>query len=223
MDARKRSSTAGWWSGIGALFLLPWCAGFGGTRGQAMPSAVVEGPWVIPFETLVVGARACVERTPAGPWHGPSCSECADAPGCSGGLRPGAAMLGAWLLVHFRQIVRVEGYCCRDVCADPPSGEMSVHGTGRAIDLRIPLVAGDADNGKGDPIAAWLVEHAETVGVQLLIWDGRIWDAGERPGARSHLYRGRHAHKDHLHVELSVDGAECRSAWYHAARVVARR
>ena len=43
--------------------------------------------------------------------------------------------------------------------------EMSVHGTGRAIDVMIPPVRrGVANAAVGDPIAHWLIRNASDVG-----------------------------------------------------------
>lgn len=49
--------------------------------------------------------------------------------------------------------------------------KLSVHAIGRAIDLMVPMEAGDANNGLGDPVANWLVENAEFIGIQRVIWD----------------------------------------------------
>jgi hypothetical protein len=177
----------------------------------------VDTHWVIPADVLAAGDLQFVERTTGGPWTGPSCTtECVSPPvsGCSGGLRPGAVEFSSDLKALFPQIADIAGYCCRDICADPPSGEMSIHGTGRALDLFLPLDGGDADNAAGDVIANWLIEHAEEVGVQLIIWHRWMWIADADPGSKSQPYPGLNPHINHIHVELSVQGGEGSTAWF---------
>ncbi|MEZ4464481.1 MAG: hypothetical protein R3F43_08225 [bacterium] len=83
------------------------------------------------------------------------------------------------MVANFRG-ARFEGYACRQIRG---SSGMSVHGTGRALDIFVPLSGGAADNDLGDPIANWLVEHAE-IGVQL-IWDRTIWSGSRSPAIGS--------------------------------------
>lgn len=73
-------------------------------------------------------------------------------------------------------------------------------------------VAGDAmirDDGTreavGDALAAWLVEHAETLGVQYVLWSNFEWSAS-RIGPRWERYTGSDPHHDHVHFELSPEG-----------------
>lgn len=178
-----------------------------GTRPEQAPVAR-PGPWRPPASVRAAGDAARVLYAPAGPWRGPSCSPCTDAPGCSGGVRPGTRWLAVVLRRRFPAVRRIDGYCCRDVCADRPSGRMSLHGAGRALDVMIPLAPGGADNVHGDAVANWLVAHAERLGIQRVIWDGWEWSAARPPGARSRAYEGCNAHRDHVHLELSVDAAE---------------
>ena len=44
---------------------------------------------------------------------------------------------------------------------------MSMHGTGRALDIMIPRVGGKADASVGDPIAGWLIHTAAALGVSI--------------------------------------------------------
>ncbi len=196
------------------LMLLLGCGGGGALGPLPPPSGAIAGPWVISGTVLAVGDAQQVENTQAGPWNGAPCSPCAQAGGCAGGIRPGTLELAGDLGTRFPQITHMAGYCCRDICSTPPSGLMTVHGAGRALDLAIPLAGGDANNVLGDEIGNWLIEHAQEIGIQLIIWDSWMWDAGREPGARSLLYFRDHPHTDHLHVELSVDGAERRTPWF---------
>ena len=91
---------------------------------------------------------------------------------------------------------------------------MSVHATGRALDLHIPLHEGDADNDLGDPVGNWLIEHAEEIGIQYIIWDRWTWGAHRRAGEKERAYGGAHPHDDHLHIELSTVAAELGTPWF---------
>lgn len=164
----------------------------------------VDGPWVIPAETSAIGDMQYVPYTSAGPWVGES--------GCGGSLLGGTQVLREWLDEAFPQITHLGGYSCRHINGD--SSQMSVHATGRALDIHIPLHGGEADNDLGDPVAAWLVEHAEEVGIQYLIWDRWTWSASRSAGSKDRAYGGAHPHHDHLHVELSVDGGAMRTPWF---------
>jgi len=117
---------------------------------------------------------------------------------CAGGMRSGAKKLRTKLEAMFDpQILRVEGYNCRRNTAQ--TSRMSIHGTGRAIDIFIAKSGGGADNTKGDAVAAYLIKNAQSIGVQLIIWDRTIWKAGRADAA----YGGPHPHDDHLHVEIT--------------------
>lgn len=149
-----------------------------------------EGRWTLPPATRTAGEARDVPYTGAGN-------------NCAGGMRPGARNLGQYLVNEFAGARSFEGYACRQIRGG--SG-MSVHSTGRAIDVFIPLHGGQADNDLGDPVANWLVENAATLGVQLVIWDRTIWNGSRSP--RDRQYSGEHAHHDHLHIELTPAAAE---------------
>lgn len=172
--------------------------------GKAEEALSVPGPWVIPDDTLAAGDDQDVPYTGAGPWVG------SDA--CSGSLTPGARVLREWLMRAFPQVESIGGYSCRAIVGD--STRMSVHGTGRALDIMLPLHAGAADNDLGDPIGEWLIEHAELIGIQYIIWDRWTWMAERPDGSKDREYGGTHPHHDHLHVELSLAGAAMRTPWF---------
>jgi hypothetical protein len=91
---------------------------------------------------------------------------------------------------------------------------MSLHGVGRALDIMMPTVDGDADNDLGDPIAHWLIENAEAIGIQTIIWDHTIWRVSNDP--REHEYTGSNPHVDHLHVEVNVVAGNQGTPWFDA-------
>jgi MYXO-CTERM domain-containing protein len=166
------------------------------------------GPWSIPASTLAIGDTQFVENTQAGPWLGPS--------GCSGGMTPGNDLLRDYLYAHFPQAYSIGGYSCRSINGD--SSKMSVHGTGRALDIMIHTVgSAQADNDLGDPIGNFLIENAEAIGIQYIIWDLHTWNASRPAGTKAKDYGGAHPHNDHLHVELSVEASKHTTNWFEGA------
>jgi hypothetical protein len=128
---------------------------------------------------------------------------------CSGALKPGGHVLGQYLRDRFTSVSSVGGYACRRNTAD--TARLSVHGTGRALDVFIPKIGKAPDTAQGDRVANWLVTHAQEIGVQLIIWDRSIWRAN---GTNASLYEGPVAHEDHLHVELTVTAAAHTARWF---------
>ncbi len=100
----------------------------------------------------------------------------------------------------------------------------SVHGQGRAVDLMLPVVhlgnnreVSFPDRANGDPIAAWLIQHAQEIGIQYFIWARTQWSGGQS-SRKDSPYHGSSPHFDHLHVELSVDAANERTPWFQQNR-----
>lgn len=162
------------------------------------------GPWDIPDETLAIGDTQYVPYVGGGPWVGEQ--------GCSGDITPGAKLVREYLYAHFPQTYSIGGYSCRTINGDP--NNMSVHGTGRALDVMIHTIAEEADNDLGDPIGNWLIENAEAIGIQYIIWDVWTWQAARPVGAKEKAYGGAHPHNDHLHVELSVEASKNTQDWF---------
>jgi hypothetical protein len=164
------------------------------------------GPWRIPPAVATLGDEQDVTLTEAGPWVGPS--------GCSGGFTEGGDAFSTYLRANFPQITSIGGYSCREIVGIP--GEMSVHGTGRALDVFFPLDSavsgeGNADNDLGDPVANWLVANAEFIGIQRVIWDRLMWQADVPEGYSREVpytWAGSHPHNDHIHLELTLEAAE---------------
>lgn len=124
---------------------------------------------------------------------------------CSHGAQPGAIQFGNYMRDHFGHLMdlNVDGegiqiYNCRSVRG---GSSPSVHSEGRAIDIFIPITNGTANNAKGDIIANWLIDNAENVGIQYLIWDRTSWKAAGSPSQK--CYTGTHPHNNHIHVELT--------------------
>lgn len=146
--------------------------------------AVAEGRWQPDPAALARAARGPSVYDEAPAWDGGA--------SCSRGLTPGATALASTLRARFGSL-EIGGYSCRPNTAS--SGRMSVHGTGRALDVMT------AD---GAPIADWLLAHSAELGVQLVIWDRALWRAGT--GVARH-YGGPNPHTDHVHVEVRVGAA----------------
>lgn len=197
MEGTRRIAAAG------ALALVAACGE--PLTDDTLRGVAVEGPWVVPDETYAIGNEQYVENTQAGPWVGES--------GCGGSFLAGTRLLQDWILTYFPQVPSIGGYSCRPINGNP--NVMSVHATGRAIDVFIPTIDGEADNELGDPLANYLVEHVEELGIQLIIWDRWTWNPSRSPGDKSNPYTGAHPHHDHLHVELSVAAANMEVDWYN--------
>jgi hypothetical protein len=185
----------------------------------------VPGDWNPPASTREIAATQFVDVvdpptvlplgscTSTDPWVG-TCTH----PAC---LRahPGTTELDVYIRTRWPYVRAGGTYSCRRN-SNPSSTEyLSVHSIGRAIDLMIPTIEGDADNTAGDAVANWLIENAEYIGIQRVIWDGMFWN-GERGFSEisdvrtsSGAYRTDH-HVNHIHTELSVDGAAKRTRFF---------
>jgi MYXO-CTERM domain-containing protein len=161
------------------------------------------GPWHLSAALRAEGERQHVGYDSPPPWDGGA--------HCGGSLLEGTRQLGDYLEGRFHQIYTYGGYSCRQNTGN--LSQTSVHGTGRALDLMIHTIDGDADNGAGDPIAAWLIENAESIGVQYVIWDHWDW-APYRSGSNDGSYGGPIPHVDHIHMELTIEGAHRLTPWF---------
>lgn len=127
-------------------------------------------------------------------------------------ILPGTDRLARFLRDNFSGPTRYDATVyCRPVRG---GSSLSMHATGRAIDLYVPTIGEKADNSAGDPVANYLIVNATKLGVQYFIWDhsqfntergevedycrGNCWDSG---GSKSQ-------HHDHLHIELTKDAAQ---------------
>lgn len=175
--------------------------------GKSWQALAFPGRWQIPADVLAIGdTQNNISYTGAGPWTGPE--------GCLPGMRPGTDELRLYIAEYFPQVSGLGGFSCRAIVGNP--SQSSVHATGRALDIHIPLTAeGEADNDLGDPLAHWLIVNAEHIGIQFIIWDRTTWGAHRSVGDREQPYTGQHPHDDHLHVELSVEGGERGTSWFN--------
>lgn len=163
------------------------CSG-GGTDDDSASQAAL-GRWTLPADVRAVGSHTQIPYENAPYWNGGAA--------CSGRLRDGARALGEDLMDRFQQVKSIGGYACRRNTAD--SSRLSVHGTGKALDIFIPTKGGSANTELGDPVANWLVTNASEIGIQLIIWNRSVWRAN---GANEAPYGGPVPHVDHIHAEL---------------------
>ncbi|MBK8691151.1 MAG: hypothetical protein IPN17_02285 [Deltaproteobacteria bacterium] len=170
----------------------------------------VAGPWQPAASTRAIAAtqHVTVVEPPAVSPLGRCTSTNAFACSCTHPActpaHPGTRDLNTFLLRRYAFLRAGGTYCCRQNSATTRVPTLSVHATGRAIDLMVPMVGGDADNTLGDQAANWLVENAEYIGIQRVVWDRAYWN-GERGFGL--LASASLSHTNHIHVELSVAGA----------------
>lgn len=173
-------------------------------QGMQESALAAPGGYKPPADVIAEGQKQYVAYDDAPDWNG--------GKSCGGTFLAGTKQLGDFLKQQFKgAVTSYGGYACRQNTAN--SKKTSVHGTGRAIDVFIPLVGGQADNDKGDPVANWLIKNAQQIGVQYIIWDRTQWSAA-KSGTKVSGYGGPHPHHDHLHVELSVEGAAKQTPWF---------
>ncbi|MFT5355559.1 MAG: hypothetical protein ACI9KE_002778 [Polyangiales bacterium] len=120
---------------------------------------------------------------------------------------PGTSELDRYIRARWDYVLPYGTYVCRRNSNN--LSELSTHAVGRAIDAGIRTIDEDADNTAGDAVANWLVANAEYIGIQRVGWDGTWWN-----GERGFLPMSGSPHRDHLHIELSVDGAARRTRFF---------
>lgn len=193
-------------------------------------AVTIAGDWSPPPQTMALSnpqfvsvvdppriTGSCASTCPDNVWGG----LCTD-PGCSG-LLPGIEELSRYIRGRWSQVGSGGDYACRRNSNPRACDSLSVHSVGRAVDLMITPIGGDADNTAGDPVANWLIENAEYIGVQRVIWDGKYWNGGRIDRHFSDIpddiCNGHYCidhHVNHIHVELSVDGAHRRTRFFTA-------
>ena len=161
------------------------------TAAAAQRVDVVDPPNVSPL-------GSCPDNNPFSVCSHPACTR----------AHPGTAELDAYIRNRWDFVRPYGTYVCRRNSNN--LSELSVHAVGRAIDAGITLTGDrDADNTLGDAVANWLVANAEYIGIQRVGWDGMWWN-----GERGFLPMHGDPHKNHLHIELSVDGAARRTRFF---------
>lgn len=118
-----------------------------------------------------------------------------NATSCTGRAQAGTLELLRLIRERYPTAKSAGIYNCRPVRGS--SSTQSVHSEGRAVDVD------PASTSQGDNIAAWVIKNRQSLQVQRVIWNKRIWD--DSKGWRA--YTGTNDHTDHLHIEQNWDGA----------------
>ncbi len=118
--------------------------------------------------------------------------------GVSPGPTPGARALMEWALLQDPAAFSLGIYNGRRVRG---GRSWSLHAEGRAIDIGFPVHRPDGHPG-GTALAQRLVDHHADLGVQQVIWAGRIW-RNTRDASGWRRYSGTSSHHDHIHAELT--------------------
>ncbi|MEM7608245.1 MAG: hypothetical protein AAF411_23065, partial [Myxococcota bacterium] len=200
-----------------------------GEAGEGVPKMAVRGRWTPPADVIAASRWANVEVVdppplrPLGSCSGPDlASDWCTHPACSG-AHPGTQAIAEYIIARWPDATNLGVAGCRRNTNN--GAYLSVHAIGRAIDIGIPLADGDANNGLGDQIANWLVTNARHIGIQRVGWDGSWFNGENGFGARMCSRSCGDAdypwgcwpcnpHVDHLHIEVSLDAAAQRTAFF---------
>lgn len=222
----RRAGRAAFWSllAAGVAGTIGGCGaeptvdeGSGESLGAHASPLTIPGPWNPPASTKTIAATQYVSVV--GPPNIAPLGSCSSSnpfacsckhPACTPAY-PGTKALDQYLRTKYPGTGYGGLFCCRQNSAKTSVPQLSVHAIGRAIDLMVSQEGGDANNGIGDAVANWLVEHAEFIGIQRVIWDKAFWNGEKGFGL---LSSASAPHTDHLHIELSVDGAAMKTPFF---------
>lgn len=113
---------------------------------------------------------------------------------CTGRTPNGSNEFMRWAVYDFGQGARNLGiYNCRAIRGKTNT---SLHGEGRAVDIGFS----GSGNPAGTRLLNTLLPHVGELGIQMIIWNRRMYSARYPRGAR---YTGAIPHTDHLHIELT--------------------
>jgi len=90
-------------------------------------------------------------------------------------------------------------------CRPTYAGTPSLHGEGRSIDL-YANANDSAQKAQAETYIAWMQQNAVELQVAYVIWNRRQW-SWERRSQGWRPYGGGSPHTDHIHVDLSWEGA----------------
>jgi hypothetical protein len=187
--------------------------------GGAQAAPVDPEPWLaahgaIDLEATPTGQGGCaglgVPGGPPDPYAGGDPDRLVDDPTSDGQITARTA----YILAQVRERFPSTSWACWS----PRPGTGSEHEIGRACDGTFGNSIGHAATGPaldlGWTVTNWLKEHAETLGVEYLIWQGRIWSvARSSEGWRPYDGGGMHdptsvtgGHYDHLHFSARAGG-----------------
>jgi hypothetical protein len=101
----------------------------------------------------------------------------------------------------------------------------SNHAQGRAFDIMVGTTSGGYNQARGNAIVNFLLApdaagnvnaNARRLGVQQILWNDRCWNSdGDRGISSAAAMRPcGYGHFDHIHVDLTVSGAEGSTSWW---------
>ena len=119
---------------------------------------------------------------------------------------PGSVFLHASILTRWPAWTGNAGCYLHNGKTD--AGTPSFHARGRANDTwvatgHVPV---------GDEIFAWAHANRNEIGLNEVIFNGRIWRA-DHPEKGIHAYTVN-PHRDHVHLAINLDGARMGLPWY---------
>ncbi|GEP40106.1 hypothetical protein NPS01_37690 [Nocardioides psychrotolerans] len=177
--------------------------------GGANAAPVDPEPWLAAIGAVELDAAGaddgggCGPEGEAAPYDGSDPSQLVDDPTTDGQITARTA--------HVLAQVRAQFPTSAWSCWSPRPGQDSEHSLGRACDGTFGNSIGHAATGPaldlGWRVTNWMKANAETLGVEYLIWQGRIWSvARSSEGWRAYDGGGMHdptsvtgGHYDHLH------------------------
>lgn len=115
---------------------------------------------------------------------------------------PAVAAFAAW--VRAWPGIRSAGTRRSPAKASTAGRRRDIHEEGRAVDAMIAAPNTPEGNAAGDALSAFLVENADRLGVQGVIWRRTEWFAS-RTGAAWEPYGGPDPHTSHPHIEFSPE------------------
>ena len=125
------------------------------------------------------------------------------AANCSDGLTDGASALREYIESRWSPpVTTIGGWSCRAILHDP-SNPTSIHGLGRALDVMIDGTTADG-LAKGNEIRNFVINNAEELGIQRVIWNRFTW-AANQDGWRPYGAAASSPHTDHLHIEINIE------------------
>ncbi len=188
----------------------------GGTNSEAIDPA----PWLnthnaadLPEATGGTDADGCSASTTAGDpaaFPGGDPDQMVDDPTTGGQIT--ARM--SYVMAQTRQTFPDTSWSCYS----PRTGTQSEHPLGRACDITFGNPIGTRPTPSqleaGWEVTNWVKDHAETLGVHYLIWQGTIWNIDrDAEGWRPYNGGGMHdptditgGHYDHLHITVKEGG-----------------
>ncbi len=215
------------WTAFVAAALAVGCMG-GDPVGVSLQEMRIPGDWVPPEAVFAAANGQYVEVVeppsiaPLGYCPEPGTFTTCVHPACTA-AHPGTTEIANYIFGRWSFARNSGTYSCRRNSGN--TSHLSVHAIGRAIDIGIATIDGDADNTRGDEIANWLIANAEHIGVQRVIWDGMYWTGSRRNDHFREMCDTRAEcggrtppdhHVNHIHLEVSVAAGRRETAFFRS-------